>query len=765
MGTKKTKTSIRFLTFWAINGSLEIGRLKQQLKAMKDYGFQGTVFHPRYYPNDPPYLGSGYLGILSELILYAKELGMEFWIYDENGWPSGRADGKVMEELGDCVCQWLAYQDGRVCKKEFHQVNTLSEKAMECFVRITYDGYRNGLDPEAFEYVTGFFSDEVGFLDGHGISMQTGGVPWTDDLPEKYTEKYGETMPERLEYLFTEGPGYEKLRTRFWELLADILAENYYGRINAWCRRYGKRYAAHLKGEENLFFQISPGGSAFRNLIRVNTPAVDALGRYPGNHYYPRIAASIGRQFGDGNSMAEILGGSGWGLSPEDVERNIDWLAECGITMYVFHISQYQKNTASVYEDWPPDIPFGVNWRDVFPALFEKLHQRWDDRAGQERPVLITAPVRRVMSTYDPADAMAVNEHNGEGVPDTKSGGCSNRFSVFVEQMYRRGMRFDVAEEWMIEKYGAIRNGKFYLNSQAYDLVIYSEDCRWEETKRVTEFLQSDLFRPSGTFQWTVKNAGKNQILLKDYETKIEYHSGNERKSAAWNVLALDALSKLEIMGEELTPKKKESGEYWYEIPEQIRRRIIRNGFAVIHYEGTAEQPEPLVFLQGEFLVKSTERFQSYDQRQLVTGGSFFLEDYDLSMVDGAHLAESGFPFMRECITLECEFYIDTDHNCRLGADEHIYAEAAKIYVDGREAGYTWGDEWRVDVPEPGLHTIIVDLIPSTYNTYGPHHYYKGDYHTISPAQYRGKKNFADAPNAPEHTHTDEWHFVKFGIQ
>lgn len=350
-------------------------------------------------------------------------------------------------------------------------------------------------------------------------------------------------------------------------------------------------------------------------------------------------------------------------------------------------------------------------------------------------------------------------------MPDTKSGGCSNRFSEFIEQMYRRGMQFDVAEEWMIERCGTIRNGKFYLNSQAYDLVIYSEECLWEETKKVAEYLRSDLFRSSEVFQWTVKNAGNNQILLKDYDTKIEYHGGNDRKSEPWNILALDVLSKLEVMGEELIPKKKESGEYWYEIPKQIRRRIKRNGFAVIHYEGTAEQPEPLVFLQGEFLVKSTERFQPYGQRQLVTGGSFFLEDYDLTLVDCAHLIESGFPFMRECITLESEFYIGTGQNCKLGAVEHIHAEAAKIYVDGREAGYTWGEEWRVDIPEPGLHTITVDLIPSTYNTYGPHHYYKGDYHTISPAQYEGKKNFADAPNAPEETHTDEWHFVKFGIQ
>lgn len=57
--------------------------MKEQLNQMKGVGLAGTIFHPRYYTGRPSYMGKEYLGILSELILYAKEIGMEFDVTEE----------------------------------------------------------------------------------------------------------------------------------------------------------------------------------------------------------------------------------------------------------------------------------------------------------------------------------------------------------------------------------------------------------------------------------------------------------------------------------------------------------------------------------------------------------------------------------------------------------------------------------------------------------------------------------------------------------
>jgi hypothetical protein len=55
--------NLRFFTFWAINAALDERVLCRQLDPMRAWGFDGTVFHPRFFPNLPPYLSDGYLAI------------------------------------------------------------------------------------------------------------------------------------------------------------------------------------------------------------------------------------------------------------------------------------------------------------------------------------------------------------------------------------------------------------------------------------------------------------------------------------------------------------------------------------------------------------------------------------------------------------------------------------------------------------------------------------------------------------------------------
>ena len=161
-------------------------------------------------------------------------------------------------------------------------------------------------------------------------------------------------------------------------------------------------------------------------------PAVDALERYPGNHYYPRIASSLSRQFSDGRCLAEAMGGSGWGMSPEDMVRYVDWLAESGIDTIVFHLWQYCTKSASV-RDWPPNIPRGLTWRTAAKEVFARLRKKWDGKIRQNRPVLLIAPERGVMAGFDPGCAPEINVHNGSGYADCEGGRISAAFGAFVE--------------------------------------------------------------------------------------------------------------------------------------------------------------------------------------------------------------------------------------------------------------------------------------------------------------------------------------------
>lgn len=745
---------MHFLTFWAINGQLDRKELKRQLEEMKGYGFDGTIFHPRYYPDAPAYMGEEYMSILSETILYAKELGMEFWIYDENGWPSGSGNGMVAEHFPDRLCQWMVYKNGQVILEGRRNFNTLDREQMQYFIRSIYDGYRLGLEQEAFSYVTGFFSDEVGFLDGHG-AVKEKGIPWCEEAAERAEKNLGKKFEPKL--LFEERDGYREQRACYWQTLADILAESFYEAINEWCENYGKRYTAHLKGEENLFFQIPYSGTCFSNLKKVNTPAVDALERYPGNHYYPRIASSLSKQFGDGECMAECLGGSGWGLSPENLEHYIDWLAESGINRYAFHLWQYEKNSESI-RDWPPNIPWGMTWKEIMPELLMRLRKRWNPVFEKRKPnCLLIAPVRGCMSEYRPEDVEEVNEHNGEGTPKTASGRLSREFGQFVEKMYDSGMNYDVTQESILEEHGIWKDGKCYLGNVVYDYVIAGKGCIW----KTSELFRNMGFYHAEAFEWNVMEIEKKNQIPLEWRAQHAFITGKQLRKALWGsqILLHDKVEALFVSGQKIEGIREERG-YVFQLPEVCETDTQIDIHICLEENG---EQHPFAFLEGNFLIKNRYPYKKKGERQLLAEDGFYLEPLETPAdLDAGNLIEAGLPFYSGSVYVKARHFVDENGVLEF---RNIQAECALVQVNGKEIGYIWGPGWKIETGlENGIYEVVLKLIPSTFNTYGPHHYIDGDRHLISPAQYAGEKNFADRKEAPEYTKIDGWNFVKFGI-
>ena len=179
---------------------------------------------------------------------------------------------------------------------------------------MTHERYRTGLKAEAFGYVSTFFCDEPEFGLGHAYDALSphGSIPWTERLPELYEQRYGEPPAAVLPSVFFHIDGGERVRIQFWELLTDLFCDAFISPLNAWCRSHGKRLAAHMKGEEHPLFQVPTHGSAQRVFRDISLPGIDALERNPSNDFFPRQLTSAARQFGDGRSMVECLGGAGW---------------------------------------------------------------------------------------------------------------------------------------------------------------------------------------------------------------------------------------------------------------------------------------------------------------------------------------------------------------------------------------------------------------------------------------------------------------------
>ncbi|WP_322905784.1 glycosyl hydrolase [Paenibacillus sp. SGZ-1009] len=96
----------RAIPFWSWNDRLEPEEIRRQVREMKQAGLGGFIMHARA-GLETPYMGAEWMDCIAAGIDEGHKLGMRVWCYDENGWPSGFADG-VVPALGlDYQQKWL----------------------------------------------------------------------------------------------------------------------------------------------------------------------------------------------------------------------------------------------------------------------------------------------------------------------------------------------------------------------------------------------------------------------------------------------------------------------------------------------------------------------------------------------------------------------------------------------------------------------------------------------------------------------------------
>lgn len=87
----------RPIPFWSWNDKLEKEKLLQQAQWMKDSGNGGFFMHARSGLLTE-YLSEEWMQCIEACAEEAQKLDMKAWLYDENGWPSGFAGGKLLED-------------------------------------------------------------------------------------------------------------------------------------------------------------------------------------------------------------------------------------------------------------------------------------------------------------------------------------------------------------------------------------------------------------------------------------------------------------------------------------------------------------------------------------------------------------------------------------------------------------------------------------------------------------------------------------------
>jgi len=810
----------RYYTFWSINGPLDQARLREQMRAFQAAGLDGVVFHPRFYPGVPPYMSPAYLGEVSAAILYAKEIGLRFWLYDENGWPSGTADGQLLAKYPESAAVRLDLYDkpdpaaigsfqtdasGQITSwhglparatpelKTWHMVprivegiDTLNPAVCGHFLELIHDRYRTGLAPEAFDYVEAFFADEPESGAIKGPMPDKAGAPWSPRMAAALEKKFGPDYASQLPLVFARGEGYREFRIAYWELVTDLIGEGFFAPYLAWCRKYGKQFIGHVKGEEHPLFQLPMVGSCQRIYRQLSMPGIDSLERFPALDFYPRQASAVARQFGDGRCMVECFGGAGWGAAPHDLERYLLWLGRNGLTDFVFHLSQYRLDSAAI-RDWPPSEPLHLTWREAFPEVLRRVKRELAARPPAVCDTLVVAPYRGLMAEYEPWELMQTNAHVATTYPDTPAGRINRAFLAKLEELKAAGVAYDVTDERTLEEDGRFEDGRVRLGQMSYAhfVVAHGAIIRGAAAGQALQLAEAE-FKLSGrghSESSADAAGGRVHSTKRDLEVastfKLDWRLG-EPLCNSW-LLEFKAEEPGVFSGTFATAfGPGEAGAVALRFADDVQTATIdglplalENGgdgtcarlaasFAagehILRFRCTREKSLPYVWLEGRFAVLSRSPYEAGPNGTIRTAGPFVAAPQVIA--PEAELVAAGLPF--SALAVVAEAVVTLPEPVSALSFGGVTADALRASLDGRSLGWAWGPDWKLPPGQTiaaGEHRLRIELIPSTFNHFGPHHYYGGDWHVVSGDQMVGVKNFADPDDAPSPTHIAAWHF------
>ena len=259
------------IPFWSWNDELDEKELTNQIEWMHENGIGGFFMHARGGLTTP-YLGEKWFNCVRSCLKKAKELNMEAYAYDENGWPSGFAGGKLLEDESNRD-MYLSYEYGKYDSNAAasFDVSGNSIKKVECgdnvlnvythvststadilnkdvvkkFIELTHEKYKEN---DIYGNLRGFFTDEPQYY--------RWGTSFTRVLPKYFLDKYNEDVFDLIGLLFVEKEGYREYRYKYYKALHELMLDSWAKQLYGWCDSNGYKLTGHYVEETGLGKQI-----------------------------------------------------------------------------------------------------------------------------------------------------------------------------------------------------------------------------------------------------------------------------------------------------------------------------------------------------------------------------------------------------------------------------------------------------------------------------------------------------------------------------
>ena len=473
------------IPFWSWNNKLETKKLQKQIEWMAENEFGGFFMHARAGLKTE-YLGDEWMECVNACVEKAEELGLDAWLYDENGWPSGFVGGELLKEeknrenylsavfgeydknalvsydiSGSQLKRLNAPCDHENClniylKTSVSTVDVLDDEVVDKFIEKTHEEYKRKLGKNN-EKVVGFFTDEPQWY-GRAI-------PFPHKLTAYFKERYGEDVLNGIGHLFVEKEGFRNFRYKFWTACQRLFLQNYAQKLYTYCEANGKKLTGHYIEERDLFAQMLFCGGVMPFYAYEQLPGIDWLCRRFMSVVPIKQLTSAAAQTGKKEMLSEMYAMTGYDVTPEELKAIAGFQYLYGITTTCQHLLPYSEE-GERKRDYPchfsPIVPWvATNIRD-FNRYFNRLGAI--NRESMEFVnVAVLHPMRSAYLCYKHGD------HNSTARLDDNLVQLSNDIA-------RRGINFHYLDETILEEKGFVDGAKIGCGLCKYDYLIIP-DC------------------------------------------------------------------------------------------------------------------------------------------------------------------------------------------------------------------------------------------------------------------------------------------------
>lgn len=475
------------ISFWSWNGDMRENEIRWQINQFKEQGFGGFFIHSRA-GRLIPYMGDDWFGACANAIDEAQKVGLDVWLYDEDGWPSGFAGG-IVNGCGEAYCAKLlrfsvgmpsdksarilaVYREnseGGYCRisenegteKDLycfylvvpHYVDIMDRATIAKFIEVTHEEYKKHLGQYFGNVIKGIFTDEP---------QIPAGPCWSMSLEQKYYEKYKEDIFEQLWLLQMDGQGCEKFRYRFWLCVNEMVRENYACQINDWCNENQLIFTGHFSSEDGLNEQMFTSGGVMPFYKHMGMPGIDHLGNRFASSVLMKQVTSVAHREGISHVLSESFGCAGWDISFKELLGIAGWQAVFGVNRLCTHLSAYTM-TGRRKRDYPAFFSYQEPWWKETHTLFhaiEKLNSVLGT-STRDTKVAVLHPIRSVWCMN------RIEERN-------KARFLTAQFRELVENLLDIQVDFDLIDEGELGE-ATVVDEKIQSGKVGYSMVIIPE--------------------------------------------------------------------------------------------------------------------------------------------------------------------------------------------------------------------------------------------------------------------------------------------------